>query len=201
MKVSDFSSQYSWRKSQKSVIWTILLKRNLETLARISLYNQLQTYADSERIPRLSWNFQRMLLHGHLQFLWKAIRSELCNFNSSKTTFFTKKYKTLLILCFNNILTTSVENCIRIAAMIFVLSRFIQPYPHQKPVNFRKLWLLENRYFTPPVNKTGFILNPCDTCFKPNLSSNNYLTSLLIANLKMFYLSQNFGKNANFGIF
>ena len=40
--------------------WCILLKRSLESVARISLYYCLQTPADSERIERSSYNFQRM---------------------------------------------------------------------------------------------------------------------------------------------
>ena len=38
----------------------ILLKRSLESVVHISLYNRLQTHADSERINRSSYNFQRM---------------------------------------------------------------------------------------------------------------------------------------------
>ena len=38
----------------------ILLKRSLESVVHISLYNRLQTPADSERINRSSLNFQRM---------------------------------------------------------------------------------------------------------------------------------------------
>ena len=35
-------------------------KRSLESVVRISLYNRLQTPADSERIDRSSLNFQRV---------------------------------------------------------------------------------------------------------------------------------------------
>ena len=38
----------------------ILLKRSLESVARISLYYGLQTLADSERVNRSKCNFQRM---------------------------------------------------------------------------------------------------------------------------------------------
>ena len=38
----------------------ILLKRSLESVARISLYYRLQTLADSEGVDRSRYNFQRM---------------------------------------------------------------------------------------------------------------------------------------------
>ena len=38
----------------------ILLKRSLESVARISLYNRLQTLADSEGVDRSRYNFKRM---------------------------------------------------------------------------------------------------------------------------------------------
>ena len=87
--------------------------------------------------------FTGYFLHHYLQFLWKVINFELCNFYCSKTTFLTQKYKTLLILCFNNIFTISVWKCIKIAAILPVLSSFIQLYPLQKSVNFQKMWLLK----------------------------------------------------------
>ena len=66
--------------------------------------------------------FRGCFLHDHLQFLWKAIRSKWHNFNCSKTTFLTQKYKTSLILCLINIFTTVVWNFIRIDTMLAVLS-------------------------------------------------------------------------------
>ena len=39
---------------------SILLKRSLEPVVRISLYYQIQTHADSEIMYRLSLNFQRI---------------------------------------------------------------------------------------------------------------------------------------------
>ena len=92
--------------------------------------------------------FRGCFLHDHLYFLWKAIRSKWHNFNCSKITFLTQKCKTSFILCLINIFTTSVWNFIRIDAILAVLSCFIQQYPHQKPVNLRKLWLSKNRCFT-----------------------------------------------------
>ena len=62
---------------------------------------------------------------------------------------FSKKYKILFILFFNDVFPTIFWNCIRIDAMLPVLSSFIQLYPHKKSVNFQKLRLLKNRYFTP----------------------------------------------------
>ena len=93
--------------------------------------------------------FRGCFLHDHLQFLWKAIRSKWHIFNCSKTTFLTQKYNTSLILCLINIFTTIVWIFFRIDTMLAVLSCFIQQYPHQKPANFRKLWLSKNRCFTP----------------------------------------------------
>ena len=63
-----------------------------------------------------------------------------------------KKNKTSLIVCFNNILTTSVLNFIRINAMLAVLSRFKQPYTlkkHRRPFNAWR-WLLEIHNYKAP---------------------------------------------------
>ena len=59
----------------------------------ISLYNRLQTHADSERINRSSYNFQRMLPTLPSPISVKTIRSEWHNFNCSKTTFWPKNTK------------------------------------------------------------------------------------------------------------
>ena len=66
-----------------------------------------------------------------------------------KPLFWPQKTKFSLVFCFINIFITSFANFIRIDAMLAVLPCFIQQYPHQKPVNFRKLRLQENRHFTP----------------------------------------------------
>ena len=46
--------------AQLCAVTYILLKRSLESVARMSLYNQLQTHADSERIDRFRYNFQKI---------------------------------------------------------------------------------------------------------------------------------------------
>ena len=62
IKSFDFSTLYTTipHQKRKSRPATILLKRSLESVARISLYTQLQTPADTEGINRSSYNFQRM---------------------------------------------------------------------------------------------------------------------------------------------
>ena len=47
----------------------ILLKRSLESVARISLHNRLQTPADPERLTGQATILTGCFLHDHLQFL------------------------------------------------------------------------------------------------------------------------------------
>ena len=72
--------------------------------------------------------------------------------------FFDLKIQNIVNLWYNNVFTIIVWDCIGINAMLPVLSSFIQLYRHQKSVNFHKLRLLKNRYFTPLcLNKTPII--------------------------------------------
>ena len=51
---------FAWRLAAGFISYVqrlILLKRSLDSVARISLYIQLQTPADSERIDRFPYNF------------------------------------------------------------------------------------------------------------------------------------------------
>ena len=115
-------------------------KKNLKSVARISLYNRLKTLADSEEINRSSYNFLEDVSYMTIfNFREKQFVLNDTSLIVQKTFLDHKKCETSLILCFNNIFITRVWNLIRIDVMLSVLVCFILPYPHQKPVNFRKL--------------------------------------------------------------
>ena len=101
--------------------------------------------------------FRGCFLHDHLQFLWKAIRFKWHNFNCSKNTFLTQKYKTSLILCLINIFTTIVWNVIRIDTMLAVSSCFYTAIPTPKTGKFSKVVTFEKSMLYPPVHKIPFI--------------------------------------------
>ena len=161
------------RIGDKSTKWKYIYttQKSVESVARISLYNKLQTPADSERIGRSSYNFRRYFLHDHHQCCEKQVVLNDTTLIVQKPLFWPQITKLRLFDVFTISLVPMCK--ISLALMQYYLIYHIL-YSHTNTKNGK---------FSKVVTVGKSILYP-----KSQIEF-------------VFLLSQNFEKNANFEIF